>query len=127
MPPHLLPPTTLLRPPLPPDTVVAAFCSAILPVPYAFSITGAVVGVLVFAGTALANMCTCHLLLRGAVASATCDYEGLAEAIGGPIVRVRGSCTASQRALVVCVQVCAGGRAAGQTASVCFMCPLVMS
>ena len=31
---------------------------------------------------------TCHLLLRGAVASATCDYEGLAEAIGGPWVRL---------------------------------------
>ena len=31
---------------------------------------------------------TCHLLLRGAVASATCDYEGLAEAIGGPWLRL---------------------------------------
>lgn len=62
-------------------------CSAILPVPYAFSITGAVAGAAIFAATALANMYTCRLLLRGAVASATCDYEGLAEAVGGNKLR----------------------------------------
>lgn len=55
--------------------------------PYAFSITGAVAGALIFTATALANMYTCRLLLRGAVASATCDYEGLAEAIGGNVLR----------------------------------------
>lgn len=55
--------------------------------PYAFSITGAVAGAAIFAATALANMYTCRLLLRGAVASATCDYEGLAEAVGGNKLR----------------------------------------
>lgn len=56
--------------------------------PYAFSISGAVAGVIIFTVAALCNRYTCALLLRGAVASATCDYETLAEAIAGPAMRV---------------------------------------
>lgn len=46
-------------------------------------------GTLIFVVAALANQYTCRLLLRGAVASATCDYETLSEAIAGPGMRVR--------------------------------------
>lgn len=37
---------------------------------------------------ALSNVFTCKLLLRSAVSTGTCDYEGLAAAVGGPWLKV---------------------------------------
>lgn len=76
--------------------VVTAVCvltlatvgNAILPIPYAFAITGAVASTLIITGIALANVFTCRLLLRGAVSTGASDYEQLAFAVGGFWVRL---------------------------------------
>lgn len=63
--------------------------SAILPIPYAFAVTGAFAASLFLVIVALTNVYTCRLLLRGAVATGAVDYEGLSHAVGGFLLKVR--------------------------------------
>ncbi|KAL3689246.1 hypothetical protein R1sor_015555 [Riccia sorocarpa] len=56
---------------------------AVLPVAWAFSITGIICGVLIMVVVASANAYTCDLLLKQAYATATYDYESLCFMIGG--------------------------------------------
>ncbi len=63
-------------------------CSAILPIPSAFAVTGATTGTLFLAFVALTNVYTCKLLLRGAVTTGAVDYEGLSYAVGGYPLKV---------------------------------------
>jgi hypothetical protein len=66
-------------------------CSAILPMPSAFAMTGAVAGSVLLVSVALANAFTCKLLLRAAVATGATDYEHLALAVGGNRLQVKAS------------------------------------
>lgn len=65
--------------PLPPSTH-----SSVLPVPYAFSRTGVLLGLLTALAVSLANSLTGTLLVRAAGACGTSSYEALAETLGGP-------------------------------------------
>ncbi|KAL2644991.1 hypothetical protein R1flu_012578 [Riccia fluitans] len=56
---------------------------AVLPVSWAFSVTGIICGLLIMVVVALANAYTCDLLLKQAYATQTYDYEGLCFKIGG--------------------------------------------
>ncbi|KAL4457628.1 hypothetical protein ABPG75_012493 [Micractinium tetrahymenae] len=57
--------------------------NAILPIPFAFAVSGAVAATLIILAVALVNVFTCKLLLRGAVSTGSADYEQLANAVGG--------------------------------------------
>ncbi|RMZ56478.1 hypothetical protein APUTEX25_001325 [Auxenochlorella protothecoides] len=58
--------------------------SSVLPVPYAFSRTGVLLGLLTALAVSLANSLTGTLLVRAAGACGTSSYEALAETLGGP-------------------------------------------
>jgi sodium-coupled neutral amino acid transporter 10 len=62
--------------------------NAILPIPYAFAVSGAVAASLIIFFVALSNVFTCKLLLRSAVSTGTSDYEGLSAAVGGPWLKL---------------------------------------
>ncbi|PSC70040.1 Amino acid transporter isoform A [Micractinium conductrix] len=62
--------------------------NAILPIPYAFAISGAVASTLMIVFVALSNVFTCKLLLQGAVATGAADYEQLAHNVGGRWLRL---------------------------------------
>ena len=59
-------------------------CSSLLPVPYAFSKTGVLLGILVMLVVAGSNCLTSLLLLKAAGKTGRDSYEGMALAIGGP-------------------------------------------
>lgn len=63
-------------------------CRAVLPVAWAFSVTGITAGFLIMVVVASANAFTCDLLLRQALVTGTLDYESLGLAVGGPAWRV---------------------------------------
>ena len=78
--------------------------NAILPIPYAFAITGAVASTLIIVSVALSNVYTCRLLLRGATCTGAADYEQLAFAVGGKWFKVgAGGCWRRRRASEVWV------------------------
>ncbi|KAG0630426.1 hypothetical protein M758_1G177400 [Ceratodon purpureus] len=58
-------------------------CRAVLPVAWAFSITGITAGFLIMVVVASANAYTCDLLLRQAFATGCMDFETLGLAVGG--------------------------------------------
>lgn len=58
-------------------------CSSMLPVPYAFSKTGVLLGVLVMLVVAGSNCLTSLLLLKAAGKTGRNSYEGVALAVGG--------------------------------------------
>lgn len=58
-------------------------CSSLLPVPYAFSKTGVLLGILVMLVVAGSNCLTSLLLLKAAGKTGRDSYEGVALAIGG--------------------------------------------
>jgi len=60
----------------------------VLPVAWAFSVTGITAGILIMLVVASANAFTCDLLLRQALATGTLDYESLGLAVAGPAWRV---------------------------------------
>eukprot|EP00898_Chlorokybus_atmophyticus_P002369 jgi/Chlat1/3132/Chrsp21S03361 len=70
-----------------PTLTLGIMGSAVLPVSWAFSITGIVCGFLIMVVVSAANAYTCDLLLRQAWKSRQVDYETLAFAVGGKIWR----------------------------------------
>lgn len=88
-----------------------ALCSSVLPVPFAFSRMGVLLGVLTMAVVAYSNSLTSVLLLRAAGLTGHDSYEGVAQAVGGrawkacppsisltPILCSPSSCRASHAA-----------------------------
>lgn len=67
---------------------LAILGSSLLPVPYAFSKTGVLLGILVMLVVAGSNCLTSLLLLRAAGKTGHDSYEGMALAIGGPTWKV---------------------------------------
>lgn len=59
-----------------------------LPVAWAFSVTGITAGLLIMVVVASANAYTCDLLLRQAFVTGSRDYETLGSAVAGPAWRV---------------------------------------
>ncbi|KAI7845451.1 hypothetical protein COHA_001001 [Chlorella ohadii] len=68
--------------------ILSLLADAILPIPYAFAVSGAVASSLIIFFVALSNVFTCKLLLRSATATGTSDYEGLSAAVGGPWLKM---------------------------------------
>lgn len=66
-------------------------CSSMLPVPYAFSKTGVLLGVLVMLVVAGSNCLTSLLLLKAAGKTGRNSYEGVALAVGGQKWKVHSS------------------------------------
>lgn len=66
-----------------------------LPVPYAFSKTGVLLGVLVMIVVAGSNCLTSLLLLKAAGKTGCNSYEGVALAVGGQTWKVRATANAS--------------------------------
>ncbi|KAK9866264.1 hypothetical protein WJX84_005087 [Apatococcus fuscideae] len=62
--------------------------SSVLPIPFAFSKMGVLVGVLTMGIVASANCLTSTLLLRAALKTGHSSYEGIAEAAGGSTWKV---------------------------------------
>ena len=62
---------------------VLALCSSVLPVPFAFSRMGVLLGIVTMAVVAYSNSLTSVLLLRAAGLTGHDSYEGVAYAIGG--------------------------------------------
>ncbi len=62
--------------------------SSVLPLAWAFSVTGVVAGFTMLIVVALANTYTCDILLHAARITGTRDYEGLAFAVGGKPFKV---------------------------------------
>ena len=58
-------------------------CSSVLPLPFAFSRTGILLGLVTMLVVGFCNAHTCMLLLRAAGSTGHDSYEGVAEAIGG--------------------------------------------
>ena len=58
-------------------------CSSVLPIPFAFSKMGVLVGLLTMAIVAGSNCLTSTILLEAALKSGNASYEGIAEAAGG--------------------------------------------
>lgn len=67
-------------------------CSSLLPVPYAFSKTGVLLGILVMLVVAGSNCLTSLLLLKAAGKTGHDSYEGVALAIGGQKWKVKSDC-----------------------------------
>lgn len=65
------------------DTRPVPCCSSLLPLPYAFSKTGIVVGLFLMTVSALTNAFTARLVLEAGHATGRKSYEGVAEAVGG--------------------------------------------
>jgi hypothetical protein len=70
--------------------VFSVFCSCVLVLPYAFSQTGVLLGILTCLVVAYCNILTCKLLLRTADKTGHDSYEGIAEALGGRVWKVGG-------------------------------------
>ena len=66
--------------------------SSVLPVPFAFSRTGVLLGLVISLVVAYANSVGCSLLLRAAHKTGRSTFEGVAEAAGGPLLKVRVTC-----------------------------------
>ena len=66
------------------NVTCVCICSSLLPVPYAFSKTGVLLGLLVMLVVAGSNCLTSLLLLKAAGKTGHDSYEGMALAIGGP-------------------------------------------
>ncbi|OAE35796.1 hypothetical protein AXG93_2138s1030 [Marchantia polymorpha subsp. ruderalis] len=66
-----------------PSLTLGIMGGAVLPVAWAFSVTGIICGLLIMLIVAAANTYTCDLLLKQAYATQTYDYETLALMIGG--------------------------------------------
>ena len=64
-------------------------CSSVLPVPFAISRTGVLMGLLTMLVVAYSNALTSILLLRAAGKTGHDTYEGVAEAAGGPLLKVQ--------------------------------------
>ena len=64
-------------------------CSSVLPVPFAFSRMGVLLGIITMAVVAYSNSLTSVLLLRAAGLTGHESYEGVAYAIGGKYWKVR--------------------------------------
>ena len=62
--------------------------SSVLPVPFAFSRTGVFVGLATSLVVAYANAVGCSLLLRAARKTGHGTFEGVAQAAGGPLLKV---------------------------------------
>ncbi len=58
-------------------------CRAVLPVSWAFSVTGVVCGIVIMVVVAAANAYTSDMLLRQAHHTGSTDYESLALVTGG--------------------------------------------
>lgn len=71
-----------------PTLTLAIMGGAVLPVAWAFSVTGITAGFLIMLVVASANAYTCDLLLRQALVTGTLDYESLGLAVGGPAWRL---------------------------------------
>ncbi len=65
-------------------------CSSVLPLPFAFSRTGILLGITTMLVVGYCNAHTCALLLRAAGRTGHDSYEGVAEAIGGKPWKVFG-------------------------------------
>lgn len=76
-------------------------CSCVLVLPYAFSQTGVLLGVLTCVLVACCNTLTCKLLLRSAEKTGHDSYEGIAEALGGRLWKVHSSKTRPSLALAI--------------------------
>ena len=63
-------------------------CSSVLPVPFAFSRMGVLLGIITMAVVAYSNSLTSVLLLRAAGLTGHDSYEGVAYAIGGKYWKV---------------------------------------
>ncbi len=66
-------------------------CSSVLPVPFAFSRMGVLLGIITMAVVAYSNSLTSVLLLRAAGLTGHDSYEGVAYAIGGKYWKARVS------------------------------------
>lgn len=64
-------------------------CSTVLPIPYAMSKIGLLVGLLTMAVVAAVNDATCCMLIRASAATGHYSYESLAEWAGGKRAKVR--------------------------------------
>ena len=62
--------------------------SSVLPVPFAFSRTGVLVGLATSLVVAYANAVGCSLLLRAARKTGNSTFEGVAQAAGGSLLKV---------------------------------------
>lgn len=62
--------------------------SSVLPVPFAFSRTGVLVGLATSLVVAYANAVGCSLLLRASQLTGHGTFEGVAQAAGGPVLKV---------------------------------------
>lgn len=69
------------------------WCSSVLPVPFAFSRMGVLLGVLTMAVVAYSNSLTSVLLLRAAGLTGHDSYEGVAQAVGGRAWKARSPLT----------------------------------
>lgn len=65
--------------------------SSVLPLPFAFSRTGILLGLVTMLVVGFCNAHTCMLLLRAAGSTGHDSYEGVAEAIGGRTWKVRAA------------------------------------
>jgi len=70
---------------------VCVSCSAVLPVPWAFSITGATAGAIMCVVVAAANVFTADLLIRQCYKTGSRDHEDLSYAVGGIAWLVSGT------------------------------------
>ncbi len=77
-------------------------CSTILPVPYAFSKIGILVGTLTMLLVASVNDATCCMLIRASAATGRYTYEELAEWAGGKRAKVCPLPTLSQKGDPLC-------------------------
>ena len=68
-----------------PLTLCPRLRSSVLPVPFAFSRMGVLLGVLTMAVVAYSNSLTSVLLLRAAGLTGHDTYEGVAQAVAGPV------------------------------------------
>ncbi len=71
-----------------PNSCHLPLCSSVLPVPFAFSRMGVLLGVLTMAAVAYSNSLTSVLLLRAAGLTGHDSYEGVAQAVGGRVWKV---------------------------------------
>jgi Transmembrane amino acid transporter protein len=68
----------------------SGICSSTLPIPFAFSRLGLLLGISTMALVASCNAISSHVLLRAAGKFHHDSYEGVAEAAGGRTLKVRG-------------------------------------
>lgn len=73
---------------LPTHSCAPMCCSSVLPVPFAISRTGVLMGLVTMLVVAFSNALTSILLLRAAGRTGHDTYEGVAEAAGGGLLKV---------------------------------------